>query len=1006
MSTTNVVVKLVDHKEKTTSVFQEGDNYVKFFNDISSAEWHRELYGTYLSRTLKNTEHYFQEIVDFGKTKSADEIKKYQESDNKTKGFDFSNVPWVSTKTVTGKSLGNWLKSKNNEVDVSVIRKFAFQLIFVVAKCHIEYGLQHNDLHEGNIIVDEVKAKETLTFKIRNKDHFKIDLEPGDLKFVLIDFGACYINVDNKDWDLKKSKPWRFPSGTCLQHNRPIEHILVKDIDDAKNKILIKPESEMFTIGHILMSMSAHIRWKDYKYETNVGPHFVRFDDTNTSLKQWATKKSRENPNLELETSFRYRGYPSIIDTLDFYARMKILTTKIFKNETPDIAVLRRRANHVSYFLDNIEITDETSTFFDGLQEALKKAETYQIIRKLMDFDAIKRANFGILNSTDNTYCLLFPLYHYYFQDFVSKESGANPIEISKFLKPASYNNNFDKTELENQESIIAQVISNNVAAQKAKEEAAKKAIEDATAAQEAKEKVKLAVKEAKDIADKALKEAKDAKNLANQAKEKAKTIFNDPSTNYDNIIQQAEKAEKDADDLETTTIKSATNSANDAEKKLEDVKKLVANFPDISIDDNTKNAVTNAKQIAKEAANELTEAKRFANEKKGKATEAAEQEKKKSGGKEKEEDEKIVDECKKLLLMQMNPSYIANEIPFVVENDLSSILSNATKCLKYIAANVEKITDTETRDIIKSTILKTKNVAKAKEKGDDGKEYFLYQTAIKKGKGQKPYFDWYNTANNAGILSVGLYLAYKKNVKIDNLKQVLQDIGGNPDAKGANLVVLVKNILEKDLPKEVVEFLTYKEKEEEKNKQAVVRTDKQDNTDNYKDKLREFIVLLEDALFQPSSLQTNPKNPVFVGRADVFNKKMSEIGFTEDSVNEKMKAIDELYKQLIDAKDEAENIKMLLAQETIEFYFDKKMNPIYQYDQFKFNDKEHSTKDRVILLLKWIQVVHLRVIKKFTKKEDWTSFAQGLNINTINSAKIIYDGIQKMLQEVIVIKK
>jgi predicted unusual protein kinase regulating ubiquinone biosynthesis (AarF/ABC1/UbiB family) len=104
----------------------------------------------------------------------------------------------MTTNAINGKALSKWLEEKTKKIDIEVIRKFAFQLIFVMAKCHIVYGLQHNDIHEDNIFVTEVTQKETLYFKIDGgKDNFQIDLNIGDLKIVLLDFGEASINVND-----------------------------------------------------------------------------------------------------------------------------------------------------------------------------------------------------------------------------------------------------------------------------------------------------------------------------------------------------------------------------------------------------------------------------------------------------------------------------------------------------------------------------------------------------------------------------------------------------------------------------------------------------------------------------------------------------------------------------------------------------------------------------------------------------------------------------------------
>lgn len=496
MGNTGATLNLKQESDETI-VFEEKEPkgevmFTKFFINKQFAEenWMREIVGTHLANSMTDIEKYFYKITSFGFAKNKTGVGFYRGATKKTIG---DKSFWTQAKKVNGEPLSEWLK-KQGKVSESIIKKFAFQLIFIIAKCHITYGLQHDDLHEGNIMVGEVKVDETLYFEIDTEDYFKIELTEGDLKLVLIDFGSSSVNVGNNNF----STTWRIPSGVCLQRNKAIEYALS---GDKNGRFIMKPESEMFTIGHILMSMSAHNRWDTYTYTDYTGPHMFKYYDDNSIFTQvkknlpkgTTTNGSFSDSNVD-KTNFGGLGTDILSkNTQDYYIRMKLLKEEVFNDKNDEFvpveifdATNKKSVQEPISDIDlfkgikfNLSQYNLAKDGFKGLREALVEAGTYEIIRKLMKFNSVERANFG-LKTTENNYCLLLPLYHHYFGDFVeqTKTDSVSYMVIPKFLKPASYNSNFDRnltSEERKIESEILKVKGDDSGAKKAAEEAKKK---------------------------------------------------------------------------------------------------------------------------------------------------------------------------------------------------------------------------------------------------------------------------------------------------------------------------------------------------------------------------------------------------------------------------------------------------------------------------------------------------------------------------------------------------
>lgn len=148
-------------------------------------------YGNYyvnmkkFSYDITNSEH----IID-----NIDEILSIDESVNcyHTKHdvlLEYSNVPAYLTVTEYSRCNIDYLL-ENNKLNYDIVCSAVFQIIAAIVTMHTVFGIKHNDLHFGNIMVEPTK-KEFLFYKIGN---FYYKVPTHGYLFKIIDWGrATYL---------------------------------------------------------------------------------------------------------------------------------------------------------------------------------------------------------------------------------------------------------------------------------------------------------------------------------------------------------------------------------------------------------------------------------------------------------------------------------------------------------------------------------------------------------------------------------------------------------------------------------------------------------------------------------------------------------------------------------------------------------------------------------------------------------------------------------------------
>jgi serine/threonine protein kinase len=366
-------------------------------------------------------------------------LQKFVEPVNKI--FKYDNHLAIQMGLVDGISLEKLLADASEPMmKYSTIKKLAFQLIAILAKCQNEYGLQHNDIYEFNIIVRKVDIQQNpIVFSI-GTDKFVVNLEKGDLEITLIDWGGSMINLNNTQGN--PDKPWRDANGFCFQRYNSPEELIEPFIDGDENIPRKTPANDMFSVGQLLLTLFANKRWDKYVYSAYNGPLFYKFGEN-----QEISKSSGKGEGLGEMNNINpmIPGIKSATNPQkgEFLSRLKILKTKVF-NDTSDINPVLNLPGHdkiLNYFNDRKNT--EQITFFDGLKTILDEANAFTFIKRLMKFNHIDRLSFGV---SGTQYGLVACLYHNYFGEFRKDDYAGNAkIQVQlEFKPPAIYNNDLN----------------------------------------------------------------------------------------------------------------------------------------------------------------------------------------------------------------------------------------------------------------------------------------------------------------------------------------------------------------------------------------------------------------------------------------------------------------------------------------------------------------------------------------------------------------------------------
>lgn len=357
--------------------------------------------------------------------------------DAETRGTD---VPYLVTQSIDGaKTFSEWLEQQDKPIDVNVIRSFAFQLVYLVGRMHTEFGIQHNDIHESNIMVRETNAEKTVTFTVGN-DLFECTIPPKGLEVILFDFGSSVVKTEEAYTTANNA--WRVASPVALVQNQPPEILFTSDYS------LKQPEADAYCIGHVLLSMIAHghpqYAYAEFKgvHTTNVtvaeasklvdGKILSGIGLTKTSPLTQNVPKSEWGKLTEMlclnviALDAMFNGYDNAVKLPEFVAQG---LTKPEKE--------RARYEAIQQFYSRITTTassswmgmvksvvgkstknpqtEYVSTHLGWLRTVCETGDPYRLsfMRRLMAFDPSKRRDFAL---KDSKFCLTSALFHPFFQ--------------------------------------------------------------------------------------------------------------------------------------------------------------------------------------------------------------------------------------------------------------------------------------------------------------------------------------------------------------------------------------------------------------------------------------------------------------------------------------------------------------------------------------------------------------------------------------------------------------
>jgi hypothetical protein len=354
--------------------------------------------------------------------------------------------PFIYTKPIPGETLADYLQRRTTPLPRNVIRKVAFQIIYIMARLHSEYGIVHNDLYEYNLIVEEHadylkrmqkegKPRKNDFYYAVETDFFKLSFEAEDLHVTVFDFGGSAVQTEadvyytpaNKK-DL--SKTWRTAGELTLAVNNPPEYIF----GNSQNKTVA---SDAFMIGIVLATMAAHETWEQpdgatYAYTPYKSVHMY---ESGTEPK--ITSASRDVRGILGMVEFNGMTSAGVGDdetTIRFGLRYRQFYNEIFaQSNVKDPFQLQTS----SYFYGNYPTSAEN--MFDGLQRLYQNSggpSFLGLIRNLLNADTTARLRFGIPNTLPFRYCLTSALFHPFFEPLYIGYGGSVGI-VADYLTTA-----------------------------------------------------------------------------------------------------------------------------------------------------------------------------------------------------------------------------------------------------------------------------------------------------------------------------------------------------------------------------------------------------------------------------------------------------------------------------------------------------------------------------------------------------------------------------------------
>lgn len=428
---------------ETRCVFElDGDQYAKFFVGTAEerkAEFAREYFiGHFLAKGLRGvvqTPAGGKQLSDVDKAAALALAGTGCQPLNKAKGA----IPYVVTSKAGDEDLSSWLARQPAAVAPDVVRTFAFQLTWIVAKLHT-LGIQHNDITEQNIRVTPVAAGagKTLVFKLGDSgDTFELLLGPGHLEVTLFDFGAADVRLTRQYPEpADGAHEWRNFSDVCLAQNN-VPEVFWSTVPQKQM------EADAFMLGYVIMSMACHARWDGWRFRPFYGAHLKGADMENTRdfalLASVFKAKSDANWNkldgeIRFLTLFNASYEQTRARTQIVYIRLYHLAREFGHTDAAIMALVSNPRMQALYGSSDFA---KLPNSLAGLADTLRAAGCFGYLQRIMAFDPSKRRASGV---TGEEYCLTSALFDAYFATHYKGITNYAAYDDGVFRQPLPYN--------------------------------------------------------------------------------------------------------------------------------------------------------------------------------------------------------------------------------------------------------------------------------------------------------------------------------------------------------------------------------------------------------------------------------------------------------------------------------------------------------------------------------------------------------------------------------------
>jgi len=433
-------------KDSFAAVFERGDKqeYLKLYRLHESFAKEVFITQTLLPKLGAN-----KHVVEFIRADVGGYKPQYLEANGK-----YGNDVWAAdplqvagymvTKTAGQGTLSEYLLDPTTEaLTPDAIRTFAFQVSYVLSQMHARFGLQHNDIHAGNIGVTRVETEEPLQFELADPNvKFELVLKPGHLRAVLFDFGAAHVNVNGTDG----LDPWSKDYGMIQQPNKAPEHLMTTKRDNT---------ADAFMFGYVLLSLAAHKRWETpggakWQFTENYDVHLYNYLEnakTYTKLPDYVIKDNRtvgSHDNASGKLSDKQR-------TAELYRIYKYLYLELTgKTDNPLLGISVESDGTTNTIYNKVVKTDTArgNGIFRGLLKTVniddERGYLGMLVRDLLTFNPSKRRAFGAFAPDDsNAYMMVAALFHPYFAQFFAGYSDDAASQNAGIFEPIlQYNTN------------------------------------------------------------------------------------------------------------------------------------------------------------------------------------------------------------------------------------------------------------------------------------------------------------------------------------------------------------------------------------------------------------------------------------------------------------------------------------------------------------------------------------------------------------------------------------